>query len=64
MNKYKVIKPYTSYYYGFPITIPVGAELEWFDCNRCYLSGAVNGYCVPITKWAAEGWHDYFEAIQ
>jgi hypothetical protein len=59
---YKIIKPYTSYYYR-PIVLPVGTKLEWFEHNKCYVSEAINNVCVPVQKWAVESWHDYFEKV-
>ena len=57
---YTVIKPYTTYYFGFPLILPVGTKLRWFDQVKCYLADAVEGYCAPVEKWAAEAWQDYF----
>jgi hypothetical protein len=69
-KRYKVIKPYTSYCYGFPLELQVGSVGEWFEQVKGYtfspavvsVTGAA--YTVWATKYAVENWHDYFEPIQ
>jgi hypothetical protein len=63
-KRYKVIKEYTSYSYGFPMRVPVGAILEWWEHRNCYISSAIDGYVPVFEKWAVEAWHDYFEEIK
>ena len=61
---YEVIKPYVSYYYGFPITLGVGTKLYWFSQTQGYLSEAVDNHCVSVSKWAVESWGDYFRKVE
>ena len=58
--KYKVIKEYTSYAYGFPLRVSAGSVLEWFEHGNCYTGEAINGYVPFVHKWAVEAWSDYF----
>lgn len=61
--KYKVVKEYVTYCYGFGINLPVGTILEWFESGGCYTSEAINGYVPFMKKWAVEAWHNYFEKV-
>ncbi len=61
--KYRVIKPYTIYKYGFPLAIPVGSIGEWFEHGKCYCFDAIDGYVPYVGKWAVEAWHNYFEVV-
>lgn len=60
---YKVIKPYTARFGNMPILLPIGTVLHWWDERGFYLSEAVDNTCVPVTKWAVESWHEYFEPV-
>ena len=61
--KYRVIHPYTSYAYDSPIQIPVGTVGEWFEQANAYLFH-VGDKAVPVSKWAVETWHEYFESVE
>lgn len=61
--KYKVIKNYYAYLGEFPILLPVGTILTYWEGRGFYLSEAVDGYCVPVMKWAVESWSNYFEKV-
>ena len=61
-KQYRVIKPYRAE--SYPVTLPVGTILEWWPDRQVYLSRAVNGVCVGMSKWAVEAWHNYFEPVE
>ena len=67
--KYRVIKPYRTQCYIFPLVIPVGAILTWFEHGRCFTAPSQNFgdgiNIVPyVGQYAVEAWTDYFEAIK
>jgi len=61
--KYRVIRDYVSYWYGFGILIPAGSIGEWFEQAKCYTFPAINGYIPCVEKWPVEAWHDFFEPV-
>ena len=63
MKDYRVIKPYTTYCFGFALTIPVGSIGIWFEWGKCYTFDSIDGYVPFVSRWAVEAWHDYFEVM-
>jgi hypothetical protein len=66
--QYRVIKQYIAYLEDMPVLLPVGTLLTFWDERGFYLSEPVNtayaGVCAPVSKWAVEAWHNYFEKIE
>lgn len=62
--KYKVIKAYTSNFYSYPIRLPVGTVVTYWDERGFYLSETVDGHCVPLPRYVVEAWNNYFEEIK
>lgn len=61
--KCRMLKTYTTYVYGFPLTIPVGAIGElWLD--RMYTFEAIDNHVPYVERWAVEAWSDIFETFE
>ena len=61
---YKVVKPYQSRAFGYPLLIPVGTRLSWWDERQFFLFDAVDNHCAWIDRWPVEAWHDYFQPVE
>lgn len=61
-KQYKVIKEYTSYCFGFPLSLPVGTILSYWK-ERGFYTATADGYVVCVDKWAVEAWHDFFKEV-